>query len=47
MIFIASHAKLERRDYTNEEEKDSELFMNGNGGGEDQLTDEIFLNATL
>ncbi|KAG0612959.1 hypothetical protein M758_6G065800 [Ceratodon purpureus] len=47
MIFIASHAKLERRDYSNEEEKDAELFMNGNGSGEDQLTDEIFLNATL
>lgn len=47
MIFIASHAKLERRDYSNEEEKDAELFMNGNGGGEDPLTDEIFLNATL
>jgi hypothetical protein len=47
MIFIASHAKLERRDYLNEEEKDAELFMNGNGSGEDQLTAEIFLNATL
>ncbi|XP_057952751.1 uncharacterized protein LOC131146919 isoform X2 [Malania oleifera] len=26
MIFIAAHAKLERRDFSNEEEKDAELF---------------------
>ncbi|XP_024368567.1 uncharacterized protein [Physcomitrium patens] len=45
MIFIASHANLERRDYSNEEEKDAELFMNGNGSGED-ITDEVFMNAT-
>lgn len=54
MIFIASHAKLERRDFSNEEEKDAELFMNGNsntsaggGGGDDPLVDDIFLNAGL
>ncbi|GLJ46426.1 hypothetical protein SUGI_0978430 [Cryptomeria japonica] len=29
MIFIASHARLERRDFVNEEEKDAELFANG------------------
>ncbi|XP_024357509.1 uncharacterized protein [Physcomitrium patens] len=46
MIFIASHAKLERRDYTNEEEKDAELFMNGDGG-EEITVDEVFLNTTL
>ncbi|XP_024389525.1 uncharacterized protein [Physcomitrium patens] len=46
MIFIASHAKLERRDYSNEEEKDAELFMNDNGSGED-IADEVFLNAPL
>lgn len=38
MIFIASHAKLERRDFTNEEEKDAELFMNGN---EEEIPDEV------
>ncbi|KAG0569688.1 hypothetical protein M758_6G104200 [Ceratodon purpureus] len=46
MIFIASHAKLERRDFTNEEEKDADLFLNGNDGG-DEISDEVFLNATL
>ncbi|CAM6093313.1 unnamed protein product [Calypogeia fissa] len=44
MIFIASHAKLERRDFVNEEEKDAELFMNGE---EDRIPDEVFLSATL
>ncbi|KAK6947660.1 hypothetical protein RJ641_001133 [Dillenia turbinata] len=33
MIFIAAHAKLERRDFANEEEKDAELFAS---------TDEAF-----
>jgi hypothetical protein len=45
MIFIASHAKLERRDYTNEEEKDAELFMIGNDGS-DEMSEEVFLNAS-
>ncbi|OAE33449.1 hypothetical protein AXG93_3822s1040 [Marchantia polymorpha subsp. ruderalis] len=44
MIFIASHAKLERRDFVNEEEKDAELFMNGE---DDRIPDEVFLSATL
>lgn len=46
MIFIASHAKLERKDYSTEEEKDAELFMNGSDGGE-EFPDEVLLNATL
>ena len=46
MIFIASHAKLERRDFANEEEKDAELFMNGSEGA-DTIPEEVFLNATL
>ncbi|KAJ6851609.1 uncharacterized protein M6B38_259870 [Iris pallida] len=29
MMFVAAHAKLERRDFSNEEEKDAELFANG------------------
>ncbi|KAL2650909.1 hypothetical protein R1flu_019037 [Riccia fluitans] len=44
VIFIASHAKLERRDFLNEEEKDAELFMNGE---DDRIPDEVFLSGTL
>jgi hypothetical protein len=40
MIFIASHAKLEHRDYASE---DVELFMNDIDG----ISDEVFLSATL
>ncbi len=43
MIYIAAHAKLERRDFANEDEKDMELFMNGFDG----ISDEVFLNTTL
>ncbi|XP_042486268.1 uncharacterized protein LOC122066520 isoform X1 [Macadamia integrifolia] len=31
MIFIAAHSKLERRDFSNEEDKDAELFALANG----------------
>jgi hypothetical protein len=43
MIFIASHAKLERRDYSNEEEKDSELFENEHT----EVSDEVFVHSTF
>ncbi|XP_024401330.1 uncharacterized protein [Physcomitrium patens] len=46
MIFIASHAKLERRDFTNEEERDAELFLNSNDGSDEMPPDEVFLNAS-
>jgi hypothetical protein len=42
LIFIASHAKLERREYTNDE-TDQLLFMNGI----DRTSDEVFLTTTL
>ncbi|KAL6004817.1 hypothetical protein ACLOJK_005373 [Asimina triloba] len=42
MIFIAAHTKLERRDFTSEEEKDAELFMNG----EDDVLNEVFVDAS-
>nr|XP_019705769.1 LOW QUALITY PROTEIN: uncharacterized protein LOC105042719 [Elaeis guineensis] len=29
LVFVAAHAKLERRDFSNEEEKDAELFDDG------------------
>ncbi|XP_021909521.1 uncharacterized protein LOC110823447 isoform X3 [Carica papaya] len=39
MIFIAAHAKLDRRDFSNEEEKDAELFAMTSG--EDDMLNEI------
>lgn len=44
MIFIASQARLDRKDFTSEEDKDSELFAFGD---DDVIPDEVFLNATL
>jgi hypothetical protein len=43
MIFIAAHAKLERRDFSNEEEKDGELFRMA--GCEDDMLNEVFVEA--
>ncbi|XP_057978043.1 uncharacterized protein LOC131164680 isoform X3 [Malania oleifera] len=31
MIFIAAHSKLDRRDFSNDEDKDAELFTSANG----------------
>lgn len=42
MVFIAAHAKLERRDFSNEEEKDAELFANG----EDDVLNEVFVDTS-
>ncbi|RWR87546.1 hypothetical protein CKAN_01649500 [Cinnamomum micranthum f. kanehirae] len=42
MIFIAAHSKLERRDFSNQEEKDADLFMNG----EDDVVNEVFADAS-
>lgn len=44
MIFIAAHAKLERRDFSNEEEKDGELFCMS--GCEDDMLNEVFADAS-
>ena len=43
MIFVAARAKLERRDLSNEEEKDAELFAGG--GVEDDMLNEVFADA--
>ncbi|PON56214.1 Ribonuclease H-like domain containing protein [Parasponia andersonii] len=43
MIFVAAHAKLERRDLSNEEEKDAELFAGG--GVEEDMLNEVFSDA--
>ncbi|XP_077246650.1 uncharacterized protein LOC143886525 [Tasmannia lanceolata] len=42
MIFIAAHAKLERRDFSNDEEKDAELFANG----ENDVLNEVFVDGS-
>ncbi|KAE8709688.1 putative receptor-like protein kinase [Hibiscus syriacus] len=42
MIFIAAHSKLDRRDFSNEEEKDADLFMIGR---EDDVLNEAFADA--
>ncbi|XP_044504645.1 uncharacterized protein LOC123224926 isoform X2 [Mangifera indica] len=44
MIFVAAHAKLERRDFSNEEEKDAELFATS--GYEDDMLNEVFADAS-
>ncbi|KAA8539826.1 hypothetical protein F0562_026518 [Nyssa sinensis] len=44
MIFIAAHAKLERRDFSCEEEKDTELFSMA--GGEDDMLNDVFTDAS-
>ncbi|KAL5570014.1 hypothetical protein UlMin_026589 [Ulmus minor] len=42
MIFVAAHAKLERRDLSNEEEKDAELFA---AAVEDDMLNDVFADA--
>ncbi|KAK7270786.1 hypothetical protein RJT34_26208 [Clitoria ternatea] len=45
MIFIAAHSKLERRDFSSEEEKDAELFAMT--GSEDGMLAEVYADASL
>lgn len=45
MVYIAAHAKLERRDFSSEEEKDAELFAMS--GSEDGMLAEVYADATL
>ncbi|KAA8522290.1 hypothetical protein F0562_012963 [Nyssa sinensis] len=44
LIFVAAHSKLERRDFSNDEEKDAELLALANG--EDDVLNEVFLDAS-
>ncbi|XP_027365213.1 uncharacterized protein LOC113872125 [Abrus precatorius] len=47
MVYIAAHAKLERRDFSNEEEKEAELLaMAGSDDGNGMLV-EVFADAPL
>ncbi|KAI3793075.1 hypothetical protein L1987_35688 [Smallanthus sonchifolius] len=41
MIFIAAHSKLKKREYGNEEEKESELFASE----DDDMLNEVFVDA--
>ncbi|CAL5185042.1 unnamed protein product [Lathyrus oleraceus] len=44
MIYIAAHAKLEKRDFSSEEEKDAELFAIS-GSDEDSMLAEVYADA--
>ncbi|KAG8381467.1 hypothetical protein BUALT_Bualt06G0124900 [Buddleja alternifolia] len=42
LVFVAAHAKLERRDFSSGEEKDAELF-----GGEDDMLNEVLADTSI
>lgn len=44
LIFIAAHSKLERRDFSSDEEKDAELF--GLANGEDDVLNEVLVDTS-
>ncbi|KAM7256826.1 hypothetical protein ACFE04_012567 [Oxalis oulophora] len=44
LIFIAAHSKLERRDFTNDEEKDAELLALVNG--EDDVLNDVYVDTS-
>ena len=44
LIFIAAHSKLERRDFSNDEDKDAELFSLANG--EDDVLNEVLVDTS-
>ncbi|PSS33157.1 GATA zinc finger domain-containing protein [Actinidia chinensis var. chinensis] len=44
MIFIAAHAKLERRDFSSEAEKDAELFAMASSEGD--MLNDVFADAS-
>ncbi|KAK0588238.1 hypothetical protein LWI29_036439 [Acer saccharum] len=44
LIFIAAHSKLERRDFSSDEDKDAELFASANG--EDDVLNEVFVDTS-
>ncbi|KAK1307003.1 hypothetical protein QJS10_CPA10g00797 [Acorus calamus] len=50
LMLVAAHARLERREFMTEEEKDAELFAStsndGRSGGEDDVLNEVFMDAT-
>lgn len=44
LIFIAAHSKLERRDFSSDEDKDAELFALANG--EDDVLNDVLVDAS-
>ena len=44
LIFIAAHSKLERRDFSSDEDKDAELFTLANG--EDDVLNEVLVDTS-
>jgi len=45
MVYISAHAKLERRDFSNEEGKEAELLAME--GSDDGMLAEVFADAPL
>ncbi|XP_057762389.1 uncharacterized protein LOC130982407 [Arachis stenosperma] len=46
MVYVAAHAKLERRDFSSEEEKDAELFAMS-GSSEEGMLADVYADASL
>ncbi|CAN1258709.1 hypothetical protein LINPERPRIM_LOCUS9960 [Linum perenne] len=44
LVFIAAHSKLERRDFSNDEDKDAELF--GMGNEDDDVLNEVLADTS-
>ncbi|KAF7828368.1 Ribonuclease H-like domain containing protein [Senna tora] len=44
LIFIAAHSKLERRDFSSDEDKDAEMFTMANG--EDDVLNEVLVDTS-
>lgn len=44
LIFVAAHSKLERRDFSSDEDKDAELFTLANG--EDDVLNEVLVDTS-
>lgn len=44
LVFIAAHSKLERRDFSNDEDKDAEIFALANG--EDDVLNDVFVDTS-
>ncbi|TKY51963.1 hypothetical protein E2542_SST23483 [Spatholobus suberectus] len=47
MVYVAAHAKLERRDFSSEEEKEAELLAMAGTGSDDGMLAEVFADAPL
>ncbi|CAA7014302.1 unnamed protein product [Microthlaspi erraticum] len=46
LIFISANSKFERRDFSNEEDRDAELLAMANGGGDDHLLNDVLADTS-